>query len=200
MSQLNILRNIPNHFTNQVHFLRITFALLLIGLSAQPILGSDVSVLPPVIILYTSDSQYRGHNVAYEFRQGQNFDQLTSADRLTVMTRSGSLDVDQFADPIKLGINSTNTETITLKNKSSLLFQVMNIPSEFSPSSLFLTIYENAPSRPMKVLVFENSTEGSTILDLPKGKYVLFASMTWLPEPIHDVSGYAVYNWSIKIV
>jgi hypothetical protein len=52
----------------------------------------------------------------------------------------------------------------------------------------------------MKVLVFENSTEGSTILDLPKGKYVLFASMTWLPEPIHDVSGYAVYNWSIKIV
>ncbi|HEY7111112.1 MAG TPA: hypothetical protein VH415_16920 [Nitrososphaeraceae archaeon] len=164
----------------------------------QSIKAFETTVLPPTVSLNFGTTQYSGHLVSYEFRQGQNFEQLNGPERLSVGTPLGGFTAE-FAKRVKLGLN--DTEPINLKNKSELQLLVNDLPANLTPRSLFVTVYEISPIiKPVRVLEIGNSSKGSANIELPKGSYILHGSLTWMPGNDQNLTGYVYYTWNVRIV
>jgi hypothetical protein len=180
----------------------IGFSLMLLILlygSSGFSLAFEPLVLPPTVVMKNSGLKVAGHLLAYEFRQGETFSQLNNPNEsLSIKIPStDTIVIGKVPKTITLGLN--DTMPISLDNKSRLNFIVQNVPNGLSPKSLYVTAYAINPIRPIKVLKVDNSSQNFFILNLPRGSYILLASLTWEPSNEEKVTGFAYYSWNVKL-
>lgn len=93
-------------------------------------------------------------------------------------------------------------DTITISQIGQIQLLVRGNPQpELQPNSLSATVYFNNGTAFKILTLAEGTKKDSFIVDIPKGKYFLLATATWLPNPDNylTTSGYVTYTFRLDI-
>lgn len=102
-------------------------------------------------------------------------------------------------DPI---LSTLPADTITISQNEKIQLLITGNPQpELQPNSLLSTVYFNYGTAFKILTLAENAKKDSFVVDVPKGKYFLLATATWLPNPDDylTTSGYVRYPFRLYI-
>lgn len=137
------------------------------------------NVLPPEIYMVYREVAYLGELSESKYREGETFSDLN-------------------IPPVNIS-SDLPTESAEIESETCAQFLVRGTPRTLPPDSLDISAY-TMDGTAVGVL---NATEDNTStfrIDLPKGKYILLATATWIPSSENEyVTGYVIYKFLTNI-
>jgi hypothetical protein len=141
--------------------------------------SASENVLPPEIYMIYREVAYLGELSESIYREGETFSDLN-------------------IPPVNIS-SDLPTESVEIESETCAQFLVRGTPRTLPPDSLDISAY-TMDGTAVGVL---NATEDNTStfrIDLPKGKYILLATATWIPSNENEyVTGYVIYKFLTNI-
>jgi hypothetical protein len=137
------------------------------------------SALPPLIIMNYTGNLYCGTLSDYKYRVGMTFTQLQI--------------------PNKKVTTDLPSNLIKIQKGGNVKFIINGFPKLVPPTNLAVGAYSANNGTAIKLLNSTNSDSTEVKMDLPKGRYILLATATWLPRA-EDITGYTIYKFLMNII
>jgi hypothetical protein len=137
------------------------------------------SALPPLITMNYTGKVYCGTLSDYKYRVGMTFTQLQI--------------------PNKKVTSDLPPKLIKIRKGSNVKFIMNGFPKLLPPTNLAVGAYSANNGTAIKLLNSTNSDSTVIKMDLPKGRYILLTTATWLPRA-EDITGYTIYKFLVNII
>jgi hypothetical protein len=151
--------SIANHVNYAIAIADTSASKGIVGIASS--LPISASVLPPRIVMVYAGNEYSDDLISYQYRHGASF-------------RIIDIPLENITKKVSL------QPVVEVKNGSKIQFVIKGNPPVL-PSSLSITAYD-MEGKAVKVLNATQYSKSIFTVNLSKGKYILLAIATWLPE------------------